>query len=282
MGHFSDDFFFQSYLKDLQKYPRLKPEQVVSLSRRFHHYRDLDAFNQLVCSNLLLVVYEVTKTFGHLACQEGFISLSALDLIQEGNIGLFKAVKKFDPEFGTLFSTYALHWIHRYIQKSLNRFSHGPISVPDYIQEEYYRLQAAYSQNPEALDDILETMDESYQSRFALLQRNCFVSTSTSVSRDRDDAVTLGDILQDGEHPLTLEQQIHFRTVVDYVCSILTVKEQSLLRLRYGLALSHNGDPAPYSDALTLQQIGELSGITRQAVSKQEIRVFKKLREHWL
>lgn len=156
----------QSYLRDISRYPQLSPKEELTLATRARQ-GDADAREQLIHAHLLMVV--------NIARQYQRPDVEMLDLIQEGNIGLIKAVDKFDPTRGTKFSTYAFYWINKHIQRFLNHEPDDLVSLDMEITDssEYLLLSDTIADRPTLLgsqtiqhiDAVMESEERQRQVR---------------------------------------------------------------------------------------------------------------------
>lgn len=225
--------------------------------------------SRLIESNLRLAV--------HLARGQQNRGLPLPDLIQEGNVGLIKAVERFDPSRGFKFSTYAYWWIAEEIKRAIKR-GRRVVRTPDHVVDEIRRVQAVEARlarnlgqppSREALAEATESttgrIEELY--RFARPE----VSTSTPIAADGD--LTLSDTLMDGEAD-PVDESLGDRDqqrVLDEVLSMLRPREGEILRRRFGLGMR---------EPETLQMISQDMGISRERVRQIEKAAMKKLREH--
>lgn len=257
----------KGYLNSLKKYPLLSADEEIALAKRIKS-GDKEAFNLLVNSNLRLVV-SVAGRFN----KDAFC---IMDLIQEGNLGLMVAAKKFDPAFGTRFSTYAYRWIVQRIMKFISANS-SPILLPVHRETLLRRIQKFqnifFQQNgreatvkelalfagisEERLNDVLET---SYT----------VASLDTEVS-DEGKTVSLGDIIPDTAFsPEELAIREDSKSCVNFFMDSLTGIEKSVLRHRY------NFDYDLHSKSL--REVGRIVGLSQEAVRQAELRAKKHLK----
>ena len=257
----------KGYLNSLKKYPLLSADEEIALAKRIKS-GDKEAFNLLVNSNLRLVV-SVAGRFNKGA-------FCIMDLIQEGNLGLMIAAKKFDPAFGTRFSTYAYRWIVQRIMKFISANS-SPILLPVHRETLLRRIQKFqnifFQQNgreatvkelalfagisEERLNDVLET---SYT----------VASLDVEVA-DEGKTVSLGDIIPDTAFsPEELAIREDSKSCVNFFMDSLTGIEKSVLRHRY------NFDYDLHSKSL--REVGRIVGLSQEAVRQAELRAKKHLK----
>ena len=263
----------QMYLKEIGQYPLISAHEEKELAKRIEK-GDEEAKNLLARANLRLVVSIAKKYVGRSP------DLTLLDLIQEGNLGLFKAVDKFDWTRGYKFSTYATWWIRQAITRALADQSRT-IRVPVHMVEtiaKYKQVVRRLSQDlgrdplPEeiAVEMGIEP-DKVYQ--IEKIDQDT-VSLESPVGDEGDDGKsTLGDFLHD-DKILAPDQQSSRRILTDQVKEILgdlSEKERKILELRHGLldGVTH-----------TLEEVGQKFGVTRERIRQIEAKAHEKIRQH--
>ncbi|MFA4936965.1 MAG: sigma-70 family RNA polymerase sigma factor [Patescibacteria group bacterium] len=259
----------QMYLREIGKVPLLKTEEEVILSKR-KEKGDQEAKQKLIEANLRLVVSIAKKFTGK--------SLSLLDLIQEGNIGLFRAVEKFDPRKGYKFSTYATWWIRQAITRSLADQSRT-IRIPVHMVETINRFQQVERQLIQDLgreplpEEIAAEMGEPVEKIHHIIKISQeTVSLETSVGEDDEDS-TLGDFIEDIK-TISPDRAAAMQLLRDHVRQIiteLTPREQKILEMRFGLTdgVSH-----------TLEEVGQEFGVTRERIRQIEAKALEKIEDH--
>lgn len=259
----------QMYLREIGKVPLLKSEEEVSLAKR-KEKGDVEAQRRLVEANLRLVVSIAKKFTGR--------SLSLLDLIQEGNIGLFRAVEKFDYRKGYKFSTYATWWIRQAITRALADQSRT-IRIPVHMVETISKFQQVSRQLIQDLgreplpEEIAAEMGESVEKILHIIKINQdTVSLETSVGEDDEDS-TLGDFIEDtkGTTPAQAAAMQLLRAHVQDIVRELPPREQKILEMRFGLqdGVSH-----------TLEEVGQEFGVTRERIRQIEAKALAKIEGH--
>lgn len=263
----------QIYLKEIGQYPLIKADEEKELAKRIEAGDD-EAKNLLARSNLRLVVSIAKKYVGRSP------DLTLLDLIQEGNLGLFKAVDKFDWNKGFKFSTYATWWIRQAITRALADQSRT-IRVPVHMVETI----AKYKQVVRRLSQDLgrEPMPEEIAVEMGIDVDKVYhiekidqstVSLESAVGDDSDDGkTTLGDFIADDNIPSPDQEAAH-RILADQVNEILSdlsEKEREILELRHGLidGVQH-----------TLEEVGKQFGVTRERIRQIEAKAHEKIRQH--
>ncbi len=259
-----------SYLKKLQKSRLLTPEEEQSLARRIQA-GDESARQAMIQSNLRLVVSIAKRYIGR--------GLLLEDLIEEGNLGLMKAVSKFDPEKGFRFSTYSSWWIRQSIERAIINQGHTirlPVHMMEKVNSYLNTMERMVSegQNPDmeevARKNKLKLRD--VHEIQALLKNT--VSLDTPIG-DREDS-TLRDIIVDGSSisPIVSIEAREERTLLMESLSILKDKERRVLRLRFGLQETGS------EDGMTLEAIGQMLGVTRERVRQIEGSALAKMRAY--
>jgi RNA polymerase primary sigma factor len=262
----------QIYLKEIGQYPLIKASEEKELAKRIEKGED-EAKNLLARANLRLVVSIAKKYVGRSA------DLTLLDLIQEGNLGLYKAVEKFDWTKGYKFSTYATWWIRQAITRALadqSRTVRIPVHMHETIakyKQVFRRLSQDLGRDPMP-EEIAVEMDLDIEKVHTIEKIDqATISLESPVGDDSDEKSTLGDFIAD-EKILTPDQEASRRILRDQVHEILTDlsdKEREILELRHGL-----------SDGIqhTLEEVGKLFGVTRERIRQIEAKAHEKIRNH--
>lgn len=261
----------QMYLREIGRVPLLTTEEEVSLAKRIEK-GDVSAKQKLTEANLRLVVSIAKKYVGRSH------NLSLLDLIQEGNIGLFRAVEKFDYRKGYKFSTYATWWIRQAVTRALadqSRTIRIPVHMVETINKYTQvtrRLVQDLGREPLPEEIAVEMGIEVEKVRHIQKISQETVSLETSVG-DSDDESVLGDFIEDTE--TVMPNQIASRKMLkDHLNEILhdlTPREQKILKIRFGLedGVTH-----------TLEEVGQEFGVTRERIRQIEAKALEKIREH--
>jgi len=259
----------QMYLREIGKVSLLSSEEEVQLAKR-KEKGDMEAQKRLVEANLRLVVSIAKKFTGR--------SLSLLDLIQEGNIGLFRAVEKFDYRKGYKFSTYATWWIRQAITRALADQSRT-IRIPVHMVETINRFQQVERQLIQDLgreplpEEIAAEMGEDIDKiRHIINISQDTVSLETTVGEDDEDS-TLGDFIEDVK-TITPDRVAAMQLLRDHIKDIiqeLTPREQKILEMRFGLldGVAH-----------TLEEVGKEFGVTRERIRQIEAKALERIQEH--
>ena len=259
----------QMYLREIGKVPLLHAEEEMSLARR-KEKGDKEAEKKIIEANLRLVVSIAKKFVGK--------SMSLLDLIQEGNIGLFKAVEKFDPKKGYKFSTYATWWIRQAITRSLADQSRT-IRIPVHMVETINKFQQVQRRLIQDLgreplpEEIAAEMGEDIEKvRHIISISQETISLETSVGEDEEDS-TLEDFIEDVKN-MTPDRVAALQLLRDYVKEViseLSPREQKILEMRFGLTdgVAH-----------TLEEVGQEFDVTRERIRQIEAKALEKIKQH--
>ncbi|EDY56986.2 MULTISPECIES: RNA polymerase sigma factor [Streptomyces] len=286
---------FRQYLREIGRIPLLTAVEEVELARRVEaglfaeeklsSTPDLDsqlaldldrlvvlgrmAKRRLIEANLRLVVSVAKRYVGR--------GLTMLDLVQEGNLGLIRAVEKFDYARGYKFSTYATWWIRQAMSRALADQART-IRVPVHVVELINRVvrvqrrmlqERGYEPTPEEVAAHLDLAPERVSEVLRLAQEP--VSLHAPVGEEDD--VALGDLIEDGDAASPVESAafLLLREHLEAVLSTLGERERKVVQLRYGLADGR---------ARTLEEIGRIFGVTRERIRQIESKTLNKLRDH--
>jgi len=263
----------QMYLREIGRVPLLTAEEEVQLAKR-NEKGDLMAKQKLTEANLRLVVSIAKKYVGRSA------NLSLLDLIQEGNIGLFRAVEKFDYRKGYKFSTYATWWIRQAITRALadqSRTIRIPVHMVETINkytQATRRLVQDLGRDPLPEEVAAEMGLEVEKVRHIMKISQETVSIETPVGDSEDDSI-LGDFIEDTEAVMP-HQNAARKLLTNHVGEVLkdlTPREQKILKIRFGLedGVTH-----------TLEEVGHEFGVTRERIRQIEAKALDKIRESGL
>ncbi len=259
----------QMYLREIGKVPLLRPGEEITLAKR-KEAGEVEAEKKLVEANLRLVVSIAKKFTGR--------SLSLLDLIQEGNIGLFRAVEKFDYRKGYKFSTYATWWIRQAITRALADQSRT-IRIPVHMVETINKFQQIERQLIQDLgreplpEEIAAEMGEPIEKIHHIIKISQeTVSLETSVGEDDEDS-TLGDFIED-QKTISPDRAAAMQLLRDHVRDILDTlspREQKILEMRFGLqdGVAH-----------TLEEVGQEFGVTRERIRQIEAKALERIKDH--
>ncbi len=258
------------YLREIGRVDLLNAEEEVMLAKRITKH-DPVAKRQLAEANLRLVVSIAKKYVGR--------GLSLLDLIQEGNIGLFRAVEKFDHRKGFKFSTYATWWIRQAITRAIAdqaRTIRIPVHMVETINKFTHtqrRLVQELGREP-LIEEIASEMDMDVKKiRYIKKISQDIVSLEAPVGSDGDNSGKLGDFIEDDVtlSPAAQASRQLLKEDVHGLLESLTPREQKIIRMRFGLddGIGH-----------TLEEVGQEFGVTRERIRQIEAKALIKLREH--
>ena len=255
------------YLKEIGRVPLLSADEEVNLALRIQQ-GDQEAKQELAEANLRLVVSIAKRYVGR--------GMQFLDLIQEGNMGLMKAVEKFDHTKGFKFSTYATWWIRQAITRAIAdqaRTIRIPVHMVETINK-LVRIQRQLLQDlgreptPEEIGAEMDLPTEKVREILKIAQEP--VSLETPIGEEDDSH--LGDFIEDDNATSPAEHTAYalLKEQLDEVLEQLTDREENVLRLRFGL--DKNGE------IRTLEQVGQVFGVTRERIRQIEAKALRKLR----
>jgi RNA polymerase primary sigma factor len=263
---------FDQYLQDIQKLPLIKdPLEERALARRAQA-GDPRAAERLVTANLRFVISYVKKYQGH--------GLDLSELVAIGNEGLLKAVRKFDPDQGVKFISYAVWWVRQAVLKALaeqTRSVRIPLNQNSHLirmarTETYLSQELGREPTDEEIAKALEDTAENV--RAARRMTAAEVSLDAPIDRGDRDAATVGERFA-GQEGAEIEEHTDSRLMREFIDRIfekyLTPRERRILYLYYGLEEG--------SEGMTLERIGELMGVTRERIRQIRERAFEKLRQ---
>lgn len=254
------------YLKEIGKVRLLTAEEEIELAKKIEDGNE-DAKGKLVEANLRLVVSIAKKYVGR--------GMQFLDLIQEGNLGLIKAVEKFDYTKGFKFSTYATWWIRQAITRAIADQART-IRIPVHMVETINKLIRVSRQllqdlgrepTPDEIADKMELPVERVREILKISQEP--VSLETPIGEEEDSH--LGDFIQDEKVPVPAEAATYtlLKEQLDEVLNTLTERERKVLRLRFGLDDGR---------ARTLEEVGKVFDVTRERIRQIEAKALRKLK----
>lgn len=267
---FADDSV-RLYLREIGKIPLLTPEEEADLAQRIVK-GDQKAKNKMVESNMRLVV-SIAKRYGGRG-------LDFLDLIQEGNTGLLRAVEKFDPEKGFKFSTYATWWVRQAITRAIAdqaRTIRIPVHMVETINKVLRttrKLTSELNREP-TNEEIAKALDmEPDKIDYVMRIKQDIASLDASVGKDgEDDDSVLGDFVEDEERTSPEESASNqiLKEQLSEIIATLTDREQKIIRLRFGI-----GGGRPH----TLEEVGAEFDVTRERIRQIEAKALSKLRKN--
>jgi len=268
------DPLLQAYLKEVQKYPLLSREQEHELAIHFRHTGDRETLHKLVTSNLRFVV-KIAFEYVH-------YRVKLLDLIQEGNMGLVKAVQEFDPYKDVRLTTYAVWWIRSYIQDAiLKNYSLVKLGTTQAQKRLFYRLRAEQKkleqmgmvpqQNVKLLASRLDVREKDIQEMDQRLGQNDLSLNAPTAADDKKEYLqTLADPSELPDETLgDAEQRELFRKILLRFADTLEGREKEVFSER--LISEH---------PMTLQELGDKYGVTKERARQIEEQIKKKLKDY--
>ncbi|MDA1266749.1 MAG: sigma-70 family RNA polymerase sigma factor [Planctomycetota bacterium] len=263
------NLLLNKYLKRMGSIPLLKRADEIEVSRRVREGGPEAELAKVVLinANLRLVV--------SIAKQYSYRGLPLSDLIQEGNIGLMKAVEKFDPDRGFKFSTYASWWIRQSIIRAIEsqirtiRIPIYKLEIVNKVHQTQKELFQKFGREP-SLTEVAEVLELDCEKLEALMRLTREpMSLDAPVSDDSDSSI--GDFIENHD-AIAPSDQLEESTLKQEICEVLcllTPREEKVLRMRYGI-----GEPTSYS----LEEIGSRFNLTRERIRQIEIKALRKLR----
>jgi len=256
------------YLKEIGKVPLLTAEEEVSLAKRIERH-DMEAKRKLTEANLRLVVSIAKRYVGR--------GMLFLDLIQEGNLGLIRAVEKFDYRKGYKFSTYATWWIRQAITRAIADQART-IRIPVHMVETINKLIRVQRQllqdigrepTPEEIAHEMGTTPQKVREIQKISQEP--VSLETPIGEEEDSQ--LGDFIEDEDAAMPVEavSEIMQKEELNSVLGTLTHRERNVIELRFGLKGEH---------PRTLEEVGQRFGVTRERIRQIEAKTLAKLKAY--
>jgi RNA polymerase primary sigma factor len=270
--HYLDDIADDSvrlYLREIGKIPLLSAEEELALAKRVVA-GDKDAKDKMAEANMRLVVSIAKRYVGR--------GLDLLDLIQEGNTGLLRAVEKFDPEKGFKFSTYATWWIRQAITRAIADQART-IRIPVHMVETINKLLRTQRRLTQELnreptnEEIANAMEIEVDKVEHIMKIKQDISSLDASIRDDEEESVLADFIED-EDTISPEESATNQLLKEQVkdmLAALTEREQKIIKLRFGLE-----DGKQH----TLEEVGQEFSVTRERIRQIEAKALAKLRKH--
>lgn len=256
----------RTYMQEIGKTPLLTPKEEIELAARIKE-GDQEARNQMISANLRLVV-KIAHDYDN-------FGLPLLDLISEGNIGLIKAVERFDPTKGGKLSTYAAWWIKQAIKRALANQS-KTIRLPVHLVDKIAKMRQTASKLAEEFDREPTDEEIAYKmgvstNRIAHLKSVSVRPSSLDAPIGEDGDTNFGDLIGDDMQSTPFEnlQQKSMFNDMQSIIDLLEPRESEIIRLRFGLDGNH---------PLTLEEVGEKFEITRERVRQIQMIALHKMR----
>ena len=265
----------RDYLREIGKIPMLQHEEILYLYQNINESNKDDTYKKVVEANLRLVVSVAKKYQGR--------GLSFFDLIQEGNIGLMKAAKKYDYNKGFHFSTYASYWIRQGITRAIADQGRT-IRIPVHAHERLAKMVAIKNKllanlgrvpTPEELADAMNTDVSEIKKIDDFAQVS--INLEDLVSNEEGDEVTKGDYIADED--VNIEEDVTTSWMIDYLSKTLhnlDSRSEHVLRMRFGIQDKENPNPL-YETTHTLEEVGKLYNVTRERIRQIESKALRKL-----
>lgn len=256
------------YMKEAMQYSGLTPDEERELAHKIKS-GDQSARLKLIEANLKLVITIARKTI-HVS------KIPMVDLIQEGNMGLMTAVDKFNPDLGFKFSTYASWWIKQSMFKAISEQGHC-MKIPVYIQETLSKFSKVKHEMERTENKTVTNNEVAKKMNIETDKIDLFLSAyskslslESSINNDDKD-MTLAEILEDQD--ACVENEVEFEGLKSDIYSIVSTlkdRERDVVKMRFGL---------DNFDRMTLEEIGNMYGVTKECIRQTEMRALKKLRE---
>jgi len=266
MAEFHQDGPLATYMKEIGAIPLISVDEEKRLARKIQKGDD-EARGKMIQANLRLVVKIAQDYSGY--------GLPLVDLISEGNIGLMKAVERYDPERGTKFSTYAAWWIKQGIKRALANQS-KTIRLPVHLVDKLARMRRLTAQLTEELGreptnkELSDELGISVR-KIAQMKRVSMRPASLNAMVGEDEGTEMGDLIKDEAAltPIDLLSDDSLRTTLRKVLPVLDDRERKILRARF---------PMDDKKPLTLEEIGAKMGLTRERIRQLQNSGLKKLK----
>ena len=257
------------YIKEISSIPELSAIEEKEVAKLVKN-GDMDAKRKLVQSNLKLVIQVARKAI-HMS------KLPMIDLIQEGNLGLMIAAEKFNYKLGYKFATYASWWIKQSMFKAISEQSHA-MRIPVYIQETLSKFSKVKREMEREYNCQVKTSDVAQKMNISSEKIDSYLSAYTKtisieggIECENGKGMNVEDILVDENS--SVYKNVEYESLkkdIEIVVSTLKEREQDVVKMRYGLE---------NFSKKTLEEIGNIYGVTKECIRQTEIRALKKLKE---
>lgn len=264
----SDDSVLSNYIREISDYRSLTPAEEKETAKKAKE-GDEEAKNKLIKANLKLVI-TIAKKAIHMS------NLPMIDLIQEGNLGLMVAAEKFNYKLGYKFATYASWWIKQSMFKAISEQSHC-MKILVYIQETLSKFSKIKREMERENNSQVNAHDVAKKMNIAPDKIDTFlnaysktISIESGLENSDGKEINVADIIEDEKASATNEVEFeNLRNDILNVISTLKEREQEVVKLRYGLENDVK---------LTLEEIGNIYGVTKECIRQTELRALKKMR----
>lgn len=264
----SNDSALSTYIREISDYRSLTAEEEREVAKRAKN-GDEFAKQQLIKANLKLVV-TIAKKAIHIS------HLPVSDLIQEGNVGLMVAAEKFNYKLGYKFATYASWWIKQAMFKAISEQSHC-MKIPVYIQETLSKYSKLKSEMEQETNKQVKTEDVAKRMNISTEKIDTFlnaysktISIESGLENSDGKEMNVADIIEDERASATEKVEFEdLKTDILNVISTLKDREQEVVRMRYGIG---------NETKMTLEEIGNIYGVTKECIRQTELRALKKMR----
>jgi RNA polymerase primary sigma factor len=264
----SVDTALKDYIREISAYPQLTFEQEKDLAEKIEQ-GDLEAKQKLIQANLKLVVTIAKKSI-HMS------NLPMIDLIQEGNLGLMIAAEKYDHRFGYRFSTYAGWWVKQAMFKAISEQSYC-MKIPVYIQETLSKFSKVKTQMEQEQNNQVKNEEVAKKMKISPDKIEMYLSAYTKtisiengLEKNDGKELNVADFLADTK--TLVSENIEYQSLkedINNVISTLKDREQEVVKMRYGL---------DDSERYTLEEIGNIYGVTKECIRQTELRALKKMK----
>ena len=267
LNSFNDELL-KDYVREISDYRALSQDEEKLLAKQAKS-GDLMAKKQLIKANLKLVI-TIAKKAIHVS------GLPMTDLIQEGNIGLMIAADKFNYKLGYKFATYASWWIKQSMFKAISEQSHC-MKIPVYIQETLSRFSKLKREMERECNSQVKTEDVAKKMNISADKIDSFlnaysktISIESGLENNDGKEMNIADIIEDKKASATYNAEFEdLKSDILNVISTLKEREQEVVKLRYGLEDNNK---------MTLEEIGNIYGVTKECIRQTELRALKKMR----
>lgn len=267
LNSFNDELL-KDYVREISDYRVLSQDEEKALAKQAKS-GDLEAKKQLIKANLKLVI-TIAKKAIHVS------GLPMTDLIQEGNVGLMIAADKFNYKLGYKFATYASWWIKQSMFKAISEQSHC-MKIPVYIQETLSRFSKLKREMERECNSQVKTEDVAKKMNISADKIDSFlnaysktISIESGLENNDGKEMNIADIIEDKKASATDNAEFEdLKSDILNVISTLKEREQEVVKLRYGLEDNNK---------MTLEEIGNIYGVTKECIRQTELRALKKMR----